>query len=183
MKPSFLKSAPQKTWDSKKKSPVYLKGEAVQSRNHSSVTIKFKFIKKLKRLPFGNRLIDFVQIFFVGCYFWSSFKWAHFNQNLRGWVNIFNFSVQLSMEWPASKSIQGSIDVDSRLVFNKTLSQKSGSMGCGPGPAKISKTCLLCDVTSRNPPTDKRFFSILTTRLAESVDGLDSSLAQSPGEL
>ena len=69
MKPSFLKSAPQKTWDSKKKSPVYLKGEAVQSRNHSSVTTKFKFIKKLKRLPFGNRLTDFVQIFFVGCYF------------------------------------------------------------------------------------------------------------------
>jgi len=29
----------------------------------------------------------------------------------------------------------------------------------------------------------KTFFSILTTRLAESVDGLDSSLAQSPGEL
>jgi len=27
------------------------------------------------------------------------------------------------------------------------------------------------------------FFSILTTRLAESVDGLDGSLAQSPGEL
>jgi len=81
----------------KKKSPVYLKGEAVQSRNHSSVTIKFKFIKKLKRLPFGNRLTDFVQIFFVACYFWSSFKWAHFHQNLRGWVNK---GVQLSMEWP-----------------------------------------------------------------------------------
>jgi len=69
MKPSFFKSAPQKKWDSKKKSPVYLKGEAVQSRNHSRVTIKFKFIKKLKCLPFGNRLTDFVQIFFVGCYF------------------------------------------------------------------------------------------------------------------
>jgi len=27
------------------------------------------------------------------------------------------------------------------------------------------------------------FFSILTTRLAESVEGLNSSLAQSPGEL
>jgi len=54
-----------------------------------------------------------------------------------------------------------------------------------PKVAKIFKTCLLCDVTSRNPPTEieKRFFSILTTRLAESVDGLDSSLAQSPGEL
>ena len=85
----------------------------------------------------------------------------------------------------ASKSIQGSIESDFDLVFNKTLSQKSGSMGWGPGPAKISKTCFLCDVTSRNPPTknEKLFFFILTTRLAESVDGLDSSLAQSPGEL
>ena len=51
--------------------------------------------------------------------------------------------------------------------------------------AKISKTCLLYDVTSRNPPTEneKCFFSILTTRLAESTDGLDSSVAQPPGEL
>ena len=63
----------------------------------------------------------------------------------------------------ASKSIQGSIDPDFDLVLNKTLSQKNGSMGWGPGPAKvakISKTCLLCDVTSRNPPTEneKPFF-------------------------
>jgi len=34
-----------------------------------------------------------------------------------------------------------------------------------------------------SPPKTKDFFSILTTRLDESVDGLDSSLAQSPGEL
>jgi len=51
--------------------------------------------------------------------------------------------------------------------------------------AKISKTRLLCNVTSRNPLTEneKRFLSILITRLGESVDGLDSSLAQSSGEL
>jgi len=51
--------------------------------------------------------------------------------------------------------------------------------------ANISKTCLLCDVNSSNPSTEseKRFVSILTTRLAVSVDVLDSSLAQSPGEL
>jgi len=72
--------------------------------------------------------------------------------------------------------------VDFDLVFNKTLSQNSWSMGWGPGLAKSdqnSKTCLLCDVTSRNPPTKnkKRFFSVLPARLAESVDGLDSSLA------
>jgi len=36
----------------------------------------------------------------------------------------------------ASKSIQSSIDADFDLVFNTTLSQKSGSMGWGPGPAK-----------------------------------------------
>jgi len=29
------------------------------------MTIKFKFIEKLKRLPFGNRLTDFVQIFLL----------------------------------------------------------------------------------------------------------------------
>jgi len=53
-----------------------------------------------------------------------------------------------------------------------------------PKDAKISKTCLLCDVTTRKPPLKaKIFFSILTTRLAESVDGLNSSLAQWPGEL
>jgi len=54
-----------------------------------------------------------------------------------------------------------------------------------PKVAEIFKTCILFDITSRNPPieNEKCFFSILTTRLSESVDGLDSSLAQSPGEL
>jgi len=53
-----------------------------------------------------------------------------------------------------------------------------------PKVANISKTCLLCDVASRKPPTETEiFFMISTTRLAESVQGLNSSLAQSPGEL
>jgi len=63
-------------------------------------------------------------------------------------------------------------------------------MGWGPRPAKggrayFSKTCPLCDVTSGNPPTEneKRLFSILTRRLAESEEGLNSSSAQLPGEL
>jgi len=34
------------------------------------------------------------------------------------------------------KSIQGSIDADFDLVFNKILSQKRGSIGWGPEPAK-----------------------------------------------
>jgi len=48
-----------------------------------------------------------------------------------------------------------------------------------PKEAKISKTCLLYDVTSRNTTTEneKHIFSIMITRLAESVDGLDSSIA------
>jgi len=54
-----------------------------------------------------------------------------------------------------------------------------------PKLAKISKTCLICDVTSRNQRTEneKRFFPMSTRRLAESVDGLHSSLAQLPSEL
>jgi len=39
----------------------------------------------------------------------------------------------------ASKSIKGSIDADFHLVFNKTLSQKNGSIGWGPGPAKCGQ--------------------------------------------
>ena len=88
----------------------------------------------------------------------------------------------------ASKSIQGSINADFDLVFNKTLSQKNGPMGWGPGPAKGGQNFQNMPSLWRRlqkSPHRKRitFFSILTTRLAESVDGLDSSLAHSPGEL
>ena len=64
------------------------------------------------------------------------------------------------------------------------MGQCVGAQG-RPNVAKMFKTCLLCDVTFRNPPTEneKHFVSVLTTRLTESVDGLVSSLAQSPGEL
>jgi len=64
------------------------------------------------------------------------------------------------------------------------MGQWVGAQG-RPNEAKISKTCPHCDVTYTNPPpkTKNVFFSILTTRLVESVEGLNSSLAQSPGEL
>jgi len=53
-----------------------------------------------------------------------------------------------------------------------------------PKVANISKTFPLCKVTSRKPPESKKnFFSTSTTGLAESVEGLNSSLAQSSGEL
>ena len=52
------------------------------------------------------------------------------------------------------------------------------------GQVNIVKNTPTCDVPPENPPPKtKIFFSILTTRLAESVDGLNSSLDQSPGEL
>jgi len=53
------------------------------------------------------------------------------------------------------------------------------------GRPKFSKHAFFVTSPSEIPHRKRKtfFFSILTTRLAESVDGLDSSLAQSPGEL
>ena len=64
------------------------------------------------------------------------------------------------------------------------MGQWIGAQG-RPKVAKISKTCPHCDVTSRKPQTEneKNFYSILTRRLPESVQGLNNSLAQSPGKL
>jgi len=46
------------------------------------------------------------------------------------------------------------------------------------------KTQTTCDDTPRNPQIqNENFFLICGLRLAESVEGLNSSLAQSPGEL
>jgi len=45
--------------------------------------------------------------------------------------------LELGQNWVfASKSMKGSLDVDFDLVFNKAMSQKNGSIGWGPGPAK-----------------------------------------------
>ena len=38
-----------------------------------------------------------------------------------------------------SKSMKGSKDADFHLVFNKTMSQKNGPMGWGPGPTKCGQ--------------------------------------------
>jgi len=53
------------------------------------------------------------------------------------------------------------------------------------GQVNVAKNTFTCGVPPRKPPTENEnfFFSILTTRLTESVEGLNSSLAQSPGEL
>jgi len=56
------------------------------------------------------------------------------------------------------------------------------------GQAKMAKITQKHPYLWRSPqkssnPKRKKFSSILTTRLAESVECLNSSLAQSPGEL
>ena len=79
-------------------------------------------------------------------------------------------------------------DVDFGLISEKNLSQNNGSMGWGPGSgeggqknAKITHFWRSTQIT----PNRKRkiFFSILTRRPDECVEGLNSSLAHSPGEL
>ena len=64
------------------------------------------------------------------------------------------------------------------------MGQWVGAQGW-PKVAKISKTCPHCDVTSRKPPPKMKnvFFSISTRRLAETVEGLDNSLALAAGDL
>jgi len=89
----------------------------------------------------------------------------------------------------ARKSFKGSIDAEFGLVSEKILRQNNGSMGWGPGPGKgdqkNAKTPPLVAFPPENPKpkTKNVFFSISTRRLAESAEGLNSSLAQSPGEL
>ena len=63
------------------------------------------------------------------------------------------------------------------------MGQWGGAQGL-PKFTKISKTCLHCDVTSRKPHRKRKtFFSMSTRRLAESVEGLNSSLALATGDL
>jgi len=64
------------------------------------------------------------------------------------------------------------------------LSPKNGPLGRRPGPGKDGQNNAKTPLLVTFPPeNEKIFFSILTTRLAESTEGLNSSLAQSPGEL
>jgi len=85
----------------------------------------------------------------------------------------------------ARKSFKGSKDADFDLVSEKILSHKNGPMGGSPGPGKgCQKHLNLWRSSTKNPHYKrKHFISISTTRLAESVEGLNSTLAQSPGEL
>jgi len=96
------------------------------------------------------------------------------------WYFVHNFGYRY-----ARKSFKGSRDADVGLVSEKILSHNNGPMGWAQGQVKIAKNTPTCGVPPRKPPTEneKCFFSISTTRLAESVESLNSSLAQSPGEI
>jgi len=85
----------------------------------------------------------------------------------------------------ARKSFKGSNDVDLGLVSEKFLGHDNGPMGWGPEPGEGSQKH---PHLWRFPPKtlhqkQKIFFSISIARLAECVEGLNSSLAQSAGEL
>jgi len=63
------------------------------------------------------------------------------------------------------------------------MGQWVGAQGL-PKVTKISKTCPHCDVTSIKPHRKRKtFFSMSAKRLAESVEGLHSSLAIAVGDL
>ena len=73
--------------------------------------------------------------------------------------------------------------------LKKNLSDTIGSLDWRPGPRKLGQQnendTPTCDVLPKRTTNPKRkiFFSISTSRLAESVDGLNSFLAQSAGKL
>ena len=81
--------------------------------------------------------------------------------------------------------MKSSKDADFGLVSEKILSHNIGPMGWSPGPGKGSQKHLHLWRSPQKKTTKNEnfFFSISTTRLAESVEGLNSSLAQSSGEL
>jgi len=85
----------------------------------------------------------------------------------------------------ARKSFKGSKDADFGVVSEKILSHDNDPICWGPGSGKGGqKAPPLVALLPENPPQKtKIFFPISTTKLAESLEGLNSCLAQSPSEL
>jgi len=93
------------------------------------------------------------------CPFWANYAFSEkFGNRSKTGFLAHNFGYR-----HASKSIKGSVDTDFDLVFNKTLSQKNGSIGWSPGLAKCGRnfqTTSTCGSPPSKPPTEnkKRFF-------------------------
>ena len=88
----------------------------------------------------------------------------------------------------ATKPIKGSKDSDDTLVSNKNLRPNIGSLNWAPGPRKVgnknAKTTPLVTSPQENPkPKSENIFWVGTRRLAESVKGLNTSLAAVAYEL
>jgi len=95
------------------------------------------------------------------------------------WCFVHNFGYRY-----ARKSFKGSKDADFTLVSEKILSHNNGPIGWGPGPGKGSQKHPHLWCPPENPHRKRKiFFSISAARLAESAEGLNSSLARAPGEL
>ena len=80
----------------------------------------------------------------------------------------------------------GSQSADARLVFKTILSQKKAHWIGAQGQlkwVKHSKICSLGDVTKRKHHTQIKYFFFETRRVPESMDGLNSALAQSADQL
>ena len=86
----------------------------------------------------------------------------------------------------ARKSVKGSKDLDDGgLVSKATWAKKMARWVGAQGQvilAKKVKTCDRYDVSPRKRKK-KKVFLVWTSRLAESVEGLDSFLAQSAGDV
>jgi len=79
-------------------------------------------------------------------------------------------------------------DTDFCLVSEKNLGQKNGSIGWGPEPGKGGqKNAKILPLVTFPPanakPKTKSLFPMSTRRLAESVEGLNSSLALPAGNV
>ena len=85
----------------------------------------------------------------------------------------------------ARKSFKGSKDADFGLVSEKILSHNNVPMSWGPGPSKGSQkhSHMWRSPPKKNHRKRKIFFFRFRLQASESVEGLNSSLAQSPGEL
>jgi len=89
----------------------------------------------------------------------------------------------------ARKSFKGSKDTYFGLVSEKILSQNNGSLVGVQGQVKVAKKCKntpTCGIPpwKRQTENEKLFFQFQLEDLqAESIDGLNSSLALAAGEL
>jgi len=88
----------------------------------------------------------------------------------------------------ATDMLESYKDPDFGQVSKKILSENIGWLGWHQGSGKVGQkkqqNASTCDVIPRNPQSKtENVFFVCSLRLAESVEGLNSSLAQSPGKL